>query len=106
MKFLQLDEIETVIALAEGVRREEPGAIDRLRRYLLALLPDAQVELIALMWFGRDGTGPRGRGKFAEMVEYTGRRRYHVDYVVSKSLQLGTYLRNGLRLIDREQKRK
>jgi Protein of unknown function (DUF3775) len=67
-----------------------------LVRLLSSLSHDALMELMALMWIGRDG-----EGEFDDVLEYAHKNSDggNVSYIAEKWPALPTYLRDGLRVV-------
>jgi len=78
----------------ERYRRPDPTGI-ALKQALGSLPPEARIELMALVWFGR---GDLIETDFAEHVAEATRHSNEtdVDYIAEKSPALPVYLRAGL----------
>jgi hypothetical protein len=112
-KSLTLDEINVVIRAAEALNAKHPPSetgivaseitAEEIEAYsedeaplverLSALSHDALMELMALMWIGRDFDGD-----FNDALAYAHENSDagNVPYIAEKSPALPTYLRNGL----------
>jgi len=116
LKFLTLDEINAIIRAAAALNAKHPSSetgIDAseitaeeieafsedeepLVGLLSALSHNALMELMALMWIGRDFDGD-----FDDALAYAHKNSDsgNVPYIADKSPAPPTYLRNGLQMI-------
>jgi hypothetical protein len=116
LKSLTLDEINAIISAAKALNAKHPASetgifaseitTEEIEAYsedeeplvglLSALSHDALMELMALMWIGRDFDGDFNDAlKYARENSDAG----NVPYIAEKSPALPTYLRNGLQMI-------
>ena len=119
LKNLTIKQIEEIITTAEQLnakhlpsdRGVSPGSHDfrpymKDRKMLVQnvadLTHDARMELMALMWIGRDFDGT-----FMEALKYAHENsdQGDVGYITDKSSALPTYLRKGLKKLHAEQKK-
>ena len=113
LEALTIKEIENIISAAEALNAKHPPselgislATYDSRSYMTdkkmlvekisALSPDARMELMALMWIGRDF-----EGKYNEALKYAHQESGEGDvkYIADKSPALPTYLRNGMKKV-------
>jgi hypothetical protein len=87
---LTIKEIKDIIKAAEMTDQK------MLVQKISALSHDARMELMALMWIGRDF-----EGTYNEAVKYAHQHSDEgdVNYIAEKSPALPTYLKNGMKKI-------
>ena len=91
LKALMTKEIQDIIRAAE--MRDQKMLVQNIS----ALNRDARMELMALMWIGRDF-----EGTYNEALEYAHQNSDvgDVQYIAAKSPALPTYLKSGMKKID------
>jgi len=102
MKTLTRSKVHEVITLADMAKADSTRASDaRLERFIKAMPKEEQIELLALMWMGRDDAVDDPIS-YEEHVEYARRDgdENAAGYISEKVLMLGEYLRHGLDLLD------
>jgi hypothetical protein len=117
-KSLRVEDVKEIIRLTSSLNKTEPGGIlrfpskeaDELVEKILngpspeysalhgkieSLSQEALLELMALMWVGRDG------GDFKDQLEDAGKNSSEGDvvYITGKSLVLADYLKDGLEAV-------
>jgi Protein of unknown function (DUF3775) len=119
LKALTVQQIEGIISAAErlnakyppsehGISLTDPHALDdvisyandsiELKREIKGLSHDARMELMALMWIGRD----REENDFNAAVEHDRKNSDagDVEYIAEKAPSLPLYLREGMKKAD------
>jgi Protein of unknown function (DUF3775) len=113
LEALTIKEIENIISAAEELNAKHPSSelgispatynsssymTDKkmLVQKISALSPDARMELMALMWIGRDF-----EGNYNDALEYARQESGEGDvrYIAAKSPALPTYLKNGMKKV-------
>jgi hypothetical protein len=98
--YITLEQVREIISLSQALDTDRipdlRAAFDSFYGYVQSLNHDARMELMALMWIGRDF-----EGSFADAVRYAYQNSDDGDilYIVEKSPDLSAYLSRGLSIL-------
>jgi hypothetical protein len=92
LKALTIKEIDDIVSAAEDAKTDPKMLMQKIS----ALGRDARMELMAVMWLGRDF-----EGNYDEALKYAHQHsdEFDVDYIAEKAPALPTYLKNGMKKI-------